>query len=156
MSAEMPLASTDILPAPSTRILWPLAVSRMVGSPDWKRIPLFCAAVVFMMVRVQPVSGVAWILDLFPLLLVSQSRSFEVPASERSVLASWIAVSSSSSSAFPIVAVLALSLLLVVVPLSALDLQILARCPVLLHFVHFSVSLFFLHSIDLWPISPQA
>ena len=43
MSVEMLLASTDIPPAPSTRILWPLAVSRMVGSPEWKRIPLFCA-----------------------------------------------------------------------------------------------------------------
>ena len=58
-SDEMPLASTVIFPAPSTRILWPLAVSRIVGSPDWKRIPLLFAALVFMMVLVQPVSGVA-------------------------------------------------------------------------------------------------
>ena len=104
MLAEMPLASTDILPALSTRILWPLAVSSIVGSPGWKRIPLFFAADVFMMVLVQPVSGVAWILDLLPLASVSQSNSLGVPASDLSVLAS-------SSSAFVLVAALALSLL---------------------------------------------
>ena len=36
MLVEMPFASTVILPAPSTHILWPLAVKRMVGSPNWK------------------------------------------------------------------------------------------------------------------------
>ena len=110
------------------------------------------------MVLVQPVSGVAWILDPFPLLSVSQSRSFGVPASDLSVLASWMAALSLSSSAFPVVATLALSFLLgvVVFPLSALDLHIFARCPVLLHFVHFRESLFFLHSMDLCPVSPQA
>ena len=156
MLAEMPFASTVIFPAPSMHILWPLAVKRIVGSPDRKRIPLLLAAVVLMMVLVQPLSGVAWILELFPLLSDSQSSSLGVPASDRSVLASWIAASSSSSSAFPVVAVLALSLLLGVAPLSALDRQMLARCPVLLHFVHFRDSLFFLHSIDLWPVSPHA
>ena len=88
-------------------------------SPDWKRIPLLLAAVVLMMVLVQPVSGVAWIWDLFPLLSVSQSNSLGVPASDKSVLASWIAASSSSSSAFPVVAVLTFSLLLGVAPLLA-------------------------------------
>ena len=156
MLAEMPLASTDILPAPSTRILWPLAVSNIVGSPDWKRIPLFLAADVFMMVLVQPVSGVAWILDLFPLASVSQSKSLGVPASDLRALASWMAVSSSSSSAFVVVAALALSFLLGVWLFSALDLQIFATCPVLLHLVHLRVSFDFLHSIDLWPFSPQA
>ena len=101
-------------------ILCPLAVSRIVWSPDWKRIPLFLAAVVFMMVLVQPVSGVARIWDLFPLLSVSQSSSLGVPASDLSVLASWMAVLSSSSSAFSVVAALALSLLLGVLPLRLL------------------------------------
>ena len=78
MLAEMPFASTVIFPAPSTHILWQLAVKRIVGSPDWKRIPLLLAAVVLMMVLVQAVSGVAWILDLFLLLLVSQSSSLVV------------------------------------------------------------------------------
>ena len=132
ISEEMPLASTVIFPAPSTRILWPLAVSSIVGPPGWKRIPLFLAVLVFMMVLVQPVSGVAWILDLLPLLSVSQSSSLGVPASDLSVLASWMAVSSSSSSAF-VVAALALSLFFGVLLLSPLDLHILATCPVLLH-----------------------
>ena len=44
--AEMPFASTVIFPVPSTHILWPLAVKRIVGSPDWKRLPLLLAAVV--------------------------------------------------------------------------------------------------------------
>ena len=133
MSGEMPLASTDICAEPSTRILWPLAVSGIVGSADWKRIPFFFAADVFMMVLVQPVSGVAWNLDPFPLQWVSQKRSLGVPASDLSVLASWMAVSSSSSSAFAVVATLALSFLLgvVVLPLSVLDLHIFARWPVL-------------------------
>ena len=110
---------------------------RIVGSPDWKRIPLLLAAVVLMMVLVQPVSGVARIWDLFPLLSVSQSSSLGVPASDQSGLAWWIVGSSSSSSAFPVVAALALSLFLGVTPLSVLDLQIFARCPVLLHFAAF-------------------
>ena len=109
-----------------------------------------------MCIRDRPVSGVARIWDLFPLLSVSQSSSLGVPASDLSVRTSWMAVLSSSSSAFSVVATLALSLLLGVLPLSAFDLQILARCPVRLHFVHFRDSLFFLQSTYLWPTSPQA
>ena len=81
MLVDIPLAFALIVAAPSTRILCPLAVRRIVGSPDWKRIPLLLATVVFMMVLVHPVSGVAQIWDLFCSELVSQSRSFGVPSS---------------------------------------------------------------------------
>ena len=151
MLSDMPFASTVIVAAPSTRILWPLAVKRIVGSPDWKRIPLYLAAIVLMMVLVQPVSGVARTWDHFPSVLVSQSSSFGVPASDLSALASWIVGSSSSSPAFSVVATLALSLFFCEMLLSRFDLQIFARCPVHLHFVHLRDSLFSLHSIDLCP-----
>ena len=119
-------------------------------------MPLFLAAVVFMMVLVQPVSGVARIWDRLPLVSVSQSSSLGVPASNQSAVASWIVGPSSSSSVFSVVAVLALSLFLGDAPLSAFYLQIFARWPVRLHLLHFRESLFLLHSIDLCPVSPHA
>ena len=126
MLVEIPLASTVIFAAPSTRILCPLAVRRIVGSPDWKRIPLFLAPIVLMMVLVQSVSGVAWIWDLLPPASVSQSSSLGVPRSDLSALALWIAGSSSSSPGCLAVATLALTFFLYApVPLSGFDLQIL-------------------------------
>ena len=50
MFVDMPFASTVIVATPLTRILWPLAIKRIVGSPDWKLMPLLLAAIVFMMV----------------------------------------------------------------------------------------------------------
>ena len=58
-----------------------------MGSPDWKRIPLLLAAMVLMMVLVQPVSSVAWIWDLLLSVSVSQSSSLGVPRSDLSALA---------------------------------------------------------------------
>ena len=127
MFVDMPFASTVIVAVPLTRILWPLAIKRIFGSPDWKRMPLLLAAIVFMMVLVQPVSGVAWTWDCLPFVLVSQSSSLGVAASDRSALASWIVGSSSSSPVFSVVGTLALSLFFGDTPLSGFDLQIFAR-----------------------------
>ena len=86
MFVDMPFASTVIVAAPSTRIPWPLAVKRIVGSPDWKRLPLFLVAKDSMMVLVQPVSGFARTWDRLPFVSVSQSSSLGVPASDLSLV----------------------------------------------------------------------
>ena len=92
-----------------------------MGSSDWKRIPLLLAAMALMMVLVQPVSGVAWIWDLYCL-----RRSVRVVDwAFQGTLASRIAgLFPSFSPGLSAVATLALSLFLgVFVPLSGFDLQ---------------------------------
>ena len=94
----MPLALAFTFAEPSTGILSPLAVSRMVGSLLLNGIFHLLAVAVLMMVLVQPVSGVARTWDHPPELLVSQRSRAGVLLLAFTALASWIMASSSSDS----------------------------------------------------------
>ena len=84
----MPFALALSFAEPSTGILSPLAVRRMVGSPLLYGIFHLLAVAVFIMVLVQPVSGVAWTWDHPPDLSVSQRRRAGVLVFDLTALAS--------------------------------------------------------------------
>ena len=103
----MPLALALILAEPSTGILSPLAVRRMVGSPFLYGIFHLSAVAVLMMVLVQPVSGVAQTWDHPPELSASQRSSAGVLVLALTALASWMMASSSSDSGLSVFSVFA-------------------------------------------------
>ena len=94
----MPLALALSFTEPSTGILAPLAVRRMVESPRLYGMFHLLAVAVLMMVRVQPVSGVARTWDHPPELSASQRGSAGVLVLALTALASWMMASSSLDS----------------------------------------------------------
>ena len=145
MEALMLLALALSFTEPSTGILAPLAVRSMVGSPLWYGMFHLLAVAALMMVRVQPVSGVARTWDHPPELSATQRSSAGVLVLALTALASWKIASSSSDSGlsgFSDFDTLALSLRLSFCcrPLSGLDWQAFARCPVCLRLM-FNVNL---------------
>ena len=101
----MPLALALIFAEPSTGILSPLAVRRMVASPLLYGMFHLLAVAVLMMVLVQPVSGVAWTWDHPPDLSASQRSSAGVLVLALTALTSWIIASSSSDSGLSVFSV---------------------------------------------------